>query len=295
MITPNGSLRDVVNSQFEGDDEGHVTNKEERVEAGATPAPSTEVDKTNPAVAEEVLKPFAEKPDLKGKTPEELDQIYKEWNLKYTQTRQKETAELKEYRTKVSQYEERLKQLESAGNKLQSPDLQAEKNAVRHDFELGNLTVQQYTEKILELSREESRRIAREEFTSLKKQDSEESYQQSALDHFTSADERLDRNNPNFNMRMFKSLATDMADLLDEHIAKNGTSVGFDYKGNVSRLISEFDQEIDRIVSSRVQRNTSAARDRAGKFAKSSITGKNTPSIPTGKKNIRDIIASTLE
>ena len=53
---------------------------------------------------------FAEKGELEGKTPEELEEIYKAWNRAYTAKRQKETQELKDYQTKIADLEKKIKE-----------------------------------------------------------------------------------------------------------------------------------------------------------------------------------------
>lgn len=289
MTTP--TFRDIAEEAMNKDVKNEETVETNEVSPEAAPV---QPEASGTEAGEEEIKPFAEKTDFKGKTPEELERIYDEWQKKYTQTRQREAAELKEYRQKAQEMESRLKQLESAGNQIESPQLQDEKDAVQQQFDLGNLSVQEYTQKMRELLREDAREVARSEFENLRKQDKEETYQQSALEYFNTADNRFNENSPTFDQKMRNVVASQMADLLDEHMKKHGTSLGFDYKGETDKLIREYDQEIDTLVKSRVQQTTAQAKEKAQKLTKSSTPGTNAKSTPSGKKDLRKLFSEKI-
>lgn len=273
------SFKDVL-----GDEDG-LTSKEAEVAEVEAP----EVVETTQETETEAIKPFAEKPELKGRTPEELDAIYDDWQKKYTQTRQQEKAELKELRT-------RLAAIEKKGDTVETPQLQQAKDQVQEDFDLGKLTVQEYTEKMKAIFREDARAIAREEFTNLSKEQNEQTYQEEAFEGFISMDERFNENGPEFNKKMFRELSNEMGDLLDQHIADHGTAKGFDWKGHATKLIQEHDAEIDEIVKKRTQQSTQAAKMRAAKMSKSNPKGTTVAkSSPTQGKSFRDILAEQID
>lgn len=298
-MTAPRTFRDIASDVVSG------TEEEEIVETEGNEAPEEPKEDVKPEgdtkptkEPEQTVKPFAEKPDLKGKTPEELEQIYKDWNAKYTQTRQRETEELKTYRTQVEQLQNQIKTLSNEGKKIEDPQLRNDAAEAKKQLELGKLTVEQYTEYMRKVFSEDAKRIAREEFTNLtseqREQQEEEKAQQGAFEAFVSSDERLNEHSPKFDSRMFKSLTRDMEGLLDQHIADTGSSAGFDAKGHTQRLISEYDSEIDAIVKSRVENNTNLEKARAAKLAKTATSGKTGNSVSTVGKDFKEILREQI-
>lgn len=249
---------------------------------------------TKPEETEEV-KPFADKPDLKGRTPEELESIYQDWNKKYTEKRQKETAEVKEWKAKVSEMEQRLSQVEAAGQKIQTPELENKRDEVQKQFDLGNMTVPEYTAYMKELLREEARNIAREEYQNLSTASKDEETQEGAMNDFVSSDDRLNQNAPTFDRFMFKALASEMADLLDEHIKQTGSARGFDSKSYTQKLIQEYDGRYNQEVKNRIKNNNEVVKAQISKFQKITPRGSTQSSQSQEPKSFRDILKDKID
>ena len=74
--------------------------------------PEKEVEEEGEDKAETEEEAFAEKPDLSGKTPEELEEVYKSWQKSYTQKRQEEKKALKEMETRLKELEAQVPKYE---------------------------------------------------------------------------------------------------------------------------------------------------------------------------------------
>lgn len=293
MTTPQ-SFREVAEEVLKNSDE-NVTSSEHEEES-TTQEP--EVEETNPVVQEdEDVKPFAEKPELNGKSPEELEQIYKDWNSNYTKTRQREREELREYQNRLAQLEQYVQLVQSEGTEVQNPGLQDKRDYVQEQFDLGNMDLNQYTEYMRQIIKEDARSATQEVLQEQYQQDlaqQDEMYQTSALQEFVGVDERLNQDNPNFNPLMFRTLAQDMGALLDQHIEQHGSSIGFNSRDIASQLVNQYDSYINQQVASRIRNSTQAARAKAGRINQGSITGRTMNSTPTKDRSLRDILGSTI-
>jgi hypothetical protein len=229
---------------------------------------------------QEEIEAFAEKVPLTGKTPEELEAIYDKWQKSYQQKRQKETAEIRELRQRNAEYEQRL------STQPTTQQVEQAQQDVQQQFELGNLTVEQYTAYMQELSKEAAKAVYHEE--------REQERQETAFQDFIDLDTRLDSDSPTFNERMFKELNLEMSQRLAEHLEKHQTAKGFNAKRIGKEVIERYDKELDEIVKTRTQQSTQAARMRAAKFSKANPQSTSAPSTSTQGKSFRDILEESM-
>ena len=283
-MTGSSTLRDAVQKSI---DESTVTDQAEQTPTAPEPEDSANV------VEEES---FAPKGELKGRTAEELEEVYQNWNKAYTQKRQSETAELKELREAKEQLEQRLKGLEGQTSSPQkvAEEYQGEQDDVLQLLQQGRITPAEYHQRLQQIIQSQARAIAREEFESLSSSHEEESRQQTALSEVVSLDERLVENSPTEDKAMRRSILADVGEELDAYLQTHGNSIGFDHKAVANRLITEWNARIDAEVKVRTQKSTQVARDQSGKFAKQNPKGSPAKSVSTEPKNLRDIFAEEI-
>jgi hypothetical protein len=254
---------------------------------------SQPVDQQSETSQEEV-ETFAEKGELQGRTPEELEEIHKNWQRAYTEKRQRETQELKQYREEL----ERLKAAQTQQTDQKSvSQIHNEMGQAQEDLQLGQMSVQEYTDYMRNLMQEEARAIAREEFSTLTTQQREEQYQESAYQEFISADERgrLNANSPTADEALIKDVQDFLAVELQKHIDETGSAKDFPAGKLAKERISAYDARIDEIVKTRTKQSTQLAQARAVKAQKSSTRGSNAQSAPTHGTSIRDTLLEAVE
>ncbi len=283
-MTGSSTLRDAVQKSI---DESTVTDQAEQTATAPEPEESANV------VEEES---FAPKGELKGRTAEELEEVYQNWNKAYTQKRQSETNELKELREAKEQLEQRLKGLEGQTSRPQkvAEEYQGEQDDVLQLLQQGRITPAEYHQRLQQIIQSQARAIAREEFESLSSSHEEESRQQTALSEVVSLDERLVENSPTEDKAMRRSILADVGEELDAYLQTHGNSIGFDHKAVANRLITEWNSRIDAEVKVRTQKSTQVARDQSGKFAKQNPKGSPAKSVSTEPRNLRDIFAEEI-
>lgn len=284
-MTGSSTLRDAVQKSI---DESTVTDQAEQ-ETATAPEP----EESAQVVEEES---FAPKGELKGRTAEELEEIYQNWNKAYTQKRQSETNELRELREAKEQLEHRLKGLEGQTSSPQkvAEEYQSEQDDVLQLLQQGRITPTEYHQRLQQIIQSQARAIAREEFENLSSSHEEASRQQTALSEVVSLDERLVENSPTEDKAMRRSILADVGEELDAYLQKNGNSIGFDHKAVANRLITEWNARIDAEVKARTQKSTQVARDQSGKFAKQNPKGSPAKSVSTEPRNLRDIFAEEI-
>ncbi len=251
-----------------------------------------------PEVAPEAEQPheesFTEPVDeksLEAMTPAQLLEVKKNWERAYTAKRQKETAELKEYQRKIAELESRQQ------TPAQVTDVQEKAQEAKEQVELGNMSVEEYTKYLQELSAQQAREIAREEYKAIHKEEVEQQLAVKAMDDFKSVDDRLNPDNPNHagNESFAAEVQRELAELLDKHMAEHETYQGFDTKALTKAIIERKDAELDNIIKTRTQQSTQAAKMREAKIRKSEVRGTASDSQHVGGSSIRDILSEAME
>ena len=192
---------------------------------------------------------FADKPDLTGKTPEELEEIYQNWNKAYTQKRQAEKEELRKQQEEVARAKQELEKYQK-----QAP----QKNIV--DMSPQELA-QHFAQKAKEIES-----VAKEN-----------SYIESQEQAFYSLDKRLDEDNPEFDEALFYSTVGVLTKEREQFEKENGTVVGFDFVGKAKEKIKAYDEKVKQKVQSYLKKQEGIARTKTDKF------GKANPNTKSGK------------
>lgn len=282
------SFREVVEAEVE-ETPTEQPKEEPKVELKDEP-------KEEPREAKEEQSPdtetFAEKGDLSKKTPEELEEIYKNWNKAYTTKRQKETQELKEYRAKLVKLEEQLKNQPQA---QPSQNIEQKKGEAQQALNLGQMSVEQYTEYINQLNADKAREIAREEYQSMISQEREQELASNAVEKFKSADPRLNDVSPEFDEGFRNEVQRELAELLDQHLEESGSYKGFESEALTKKIVERRDKELDEIIKKRTIQSTQAAKMREAKAKKAEIRGTSSSGQPIGGNSIRDILSEAVE
>jgi vacuolar-type H+-ATPase subunit I/STV1 len=243
--------------------------------------PDAQVEQTE-QTQEEV---FAEKSDLAGKTPEQLEQTYNEWQKAYTAKRQKETQELKEYLEKIAELEKKLTMQPQASQSVEQEQL------AREQVELGNMSVAEYTAFVAQQARE----VAREEYKEMMAQEKEQQLASKALEQFEGADPRLNSNSPEYKETFKNEVQRELAELLDEHLTTNGSYQGFDAQTLTKQIIARRDDELDNIIKKRTIESTQAAKMREAKAKKAEVRGTTSNGQSIGGNSIRDILSEAVD
>jgi hypothetical protein len=248
----------------------------------------TATEEPTEATQEEV---FAEKTELKGRTPEQMEEIYQNWQKAYTAKRQKETQELKEYQAKLAELEKKVVQPQTQ----QNADVNQLAQDAREQVELGQMSVQQYTEYIKQLMVEEAREVARQEYQSFQAAEREEQLANTALEQFQSVDARLNENAPNYDESFKNEVQRELAELLDEHLNEKGSYQGFDAQTLTKQIVERRDAQLDEIIKKRTIQSTQAAKMREAKAKKSEVRGSTQDGQSIGGNSIRSILSEAVD
>ncbi len=261
--------------------------------ANEKPVEESKVVDQQPEKIQEEVETFATKGELKGKTPEELEEVHKNWQRSYTEKRQRETQELKALKAEL----ESLKAPKEQAQELSVPQIRQEMGQAQQDLQLGRMSVEEYTTYMTDLMKAEARQIAREEFTTLTSEQQEQQYQEQAFQAFQQADERgrLNPNSPTADEALIKDVQDHLAIELEAHIQENGSSKGFDAGSIAKARVEQYDARIDEIVKTRTKQSTQLAEARAVKANKSLTRGTNADSSPNQGSSIRDVLSEIVE
>jgi hypothetical protein len=233
---------------------------------------------------ESFTEPVDEK-SLETMTPQQLLEMRKNWERAYTAKRQKETAEIKEYQRKLAELESRPQTQASVQEKAEE---------AREQVEIGNMSVEEYTKYLQDLNAEQARKIAREEYQAIHKEEVETQLAERAVSDFKSVDPRLDDSNPEHNQSFEIDVKRELAELLDKHMAEHETYQGFDTKALTKAIIERKDAELDNIIKTRTQQSTQAAKMREAKMQKTMVRGTSSDSQRIGGDSIRSILSDAV-
>lgn len=269
--------------------------KDIAAEAAVEVEAKQETPETQPIATEEPKEEpqaevFAEKGDLAGKTPEQLEQTYAEWQKAYTAKRQKETQELKEYQAKLAELEQKL----AMQSKTDKPIEERAADA-REQVELGQMTVQQYTDYMQTLMAEQARKVAREEYKALMTEEHEQQLASKAMEQFQATDSRLNEHAPEYDKEFCDEVRRELAELLDKHLSETGSYKGFDAQALTKQLVERRDAALDESIKKRTLQSTQAAKMREAKAKKSEVRGTTSDGQAIGGDSIRSILSEAVD
>lgn len=278
MTTP---FKDIVSEAMTENVEAEVPQETSEAK------PDAQVEQTE----EPQQETFAEKPELIGRTPEQLEEIYQNWQKAYTAKRQKETQELKEYQTKLAELEQRSTQAPVQ----QTANVEQLEQQAREQVELGQMSVSQYTEYMKTLMAEQAREVAREEYQTLIAQQREDQLMEKAQEQFSSADSRLNEHAPDFDETFRDEVQRELSEKLDAHLAEKGSYTGFDAHALTKEIVARRDAQLDELIKKRTIQSTQAAKMRDAKARKSEVRGSTNDGQSIGGDSFRSILSETLD
>jgi len=236
-------------------------------ESETKPEPKAEEVKEEEAEkAEPEEESFADKPDLEGKTPEELEEVYKNWQKSYTQTRQAEKAREKEMAEKLAKYEQTLNQF-----KAQVPEKP-----------IGQMSPQELQQHFATKAQEIANNAR------------ENSYIESQEKSFYELDKRLDEDHPEHDPALFYSVVGQVTKLREQYEADKGTVVGFDFVGEAKQKIAAYDEAIKQKVQSYLKRNNETARGRVEQSSKANPKASSAKLKKTGGLDLEEAFEEAL-
>lgn len=281
-MTDNSTFREIAEESAV--DVSEKSDTSESVKEGVAEPTQSEEQKTET---------FIEDKDLTGMTPEQLLATKKEWEKAYTIKRQKETAQLKEYQAKIAELESLRSQAPVQPQNGHSIEDRA--NEAYRMANLGQMSIEDYTQYMQDLNAERAREIAREEYENLHKAERETRLAEDSLEKFRSADPRLDENSPDFDEYFKSEVQREIADLLDQHLEQHQSYEGFDAAALTKQIVERRDKQIDEIIKKRTQQSTQAAKMRDAKLRKSEVRGTTSQSQQVGGNSFRSILSETLD
>jgi hypothetical protein len=209
-----------------------TSEEEQEVEPQETPQ-----EETKPEEQLEEEETFAQKPELEGKSPEELEEIYHSWNKAYTQKRQAEKEELARMAERLQELEQQIPQEPEIPLNQMTPE------QVQQFFS-------QKAEKIAQTARENS-------------------YIESQEKSFYELDGRLNDDSPEHDPNLFYAVVGQVSQLRDKYEQEKGTVFGFDFVGEAKRAIEAYDGHVKEQVQKYINNQNKTVKDKVNKFAKS--------------------------
>lgn len=282
VMTDSSSVKEIAEealSEAEGETQG--------IQSGETPnSPSEQTQEKTETFAEDV-----DPKTLESMTPQQLLEMKKNWERSYTQKRQKETAEIRQYQQRIAE----LEGIAQKADQLPQGDLQQRADLAEQRVNEGQMSVEEYTKYMRQLFAEDARRVAREEYQGIRAEEKEEQLAQKALEDFTSTDSRLNEHSPEFDELFAREVKREIAELLDQHLAQGGSYEGFDARSLTEQIVERKDRALDEIIKTRTQQSTQAAKMREAKAKKGQVRGTTLSSQQVGGNSLRSILEETLD
>jgi len=185
----------------------------------------------------EEIESFADKGELSGKTPEELDKVYKDWQRSYTIKRQAERKELEDLRKQVA---------DRAEVKVDPKQQKA----------LDQMTPQEYALHVANMAKEEVKVAG------------DNAYIDAQQKSFYESDPRLNQDNPEFDSDLHDLVVLRLSNARELHEGSGKPITEFDFVGEAKEFIKAFDERIVKNNKSYLQKQSKIARTRSEDFAK---------------------------
>ena len=272
--TLNDALDSAVTEELTSEETEGVTAEEESQEDQTTEAEQTEEESTEESQTEEESTDESTKDeDTKDEESEESDEsftkvdpnelpdevkpVYKSLLADYTRKRQQEAQLVKDVQAENEQLKTQLAQGGQRGN-VQPGQVQIDLTPQQ----IGEMTLPEYTQYVINKSLEAGQ--ATQETREV------QTYEQEAVTGFLSMDARL---NPEIESSYDPRFATNIGNKVDQdyedHIAKTGSPIGFDYRASAEKHIKEWDEWVAGIKKESVKNTSKVSKQKAKKLRKS--------------------------
>jgi polyhydroxyalkanoate synthesis regulator phasin len=260
----------VASNPIEESDLGSSTFEDAYSKATSSTLPSSKEEDT-PIEGEVQLDAEAEKPaqedDKKTpldefdpeKLPPELKGVYKNLMKGFTQGRQKDREELNALREELS----------SLKSQAPAPEVPAKP-----------MTLEEKVDQLVE------QKVTQGKLTAFREQ---------ALADYDGIDPRLtqptdDKPNDQYDKLMDHQVGAELDVLLQEHIDKTGSELGFDYKTHAKRLVAEWDGYVQKKVDAFLSKQRDMAKKGERSFEKTNPKTSATSTKPSGAMSLEQAV-----
>jgi len=243
-------------------EEAEAETQAPKAEPKTKPEEKEVEDEADDKAETEAEETFADKPSLEGKTPEELEAIYKDWQKSYTQKRQAEKEQLRALEEKLSQYE------------AQTPKLE--------DIPINWMTPQQFKEYTLAQAKKQV------------EAERDNAYIESQEKAFYEVDKRLDDESPDHDEALFYSVVGKLTKEREAYEAKNGSVYGFDFVGRAKDLIKAYDEGMKQKVQDYLKKNNERVRSKVEKNSKTNPKTQSAKMKKAGGLDLEDAFEEAL-
>jgi len=261
------SIADTIASQM-GDDTSTLPIQN-------TETTDTPVSETNDVATVDNQAPEAEESftvfNPNNLTPELL-QVYKEWQSDYTKTRQKEKAELQEYKDKLAQYE-------------QSQGTHQEKvqdfNTAKSNGDIDpNMSFQEYSRLLIDKAKEEIKADMSVE--------QQNEYLENQETEFINLDPRFP-DGPAQDKILLNHINSELDALRHQYEAEhNDNVVGFDFIGETKKLIADYDKRFQQSNKDFISKQNELIKGNALNSKKANPNAKSTNSSRMGNMSLSE-------
>ena len=179
---------------------------------------------------------FADKPELEGKSPEELEEIYTNWQRAYTQKRQAEKEELAKIREEMEQLKAQVPQEPQIPIEQMSPE------------QLKDFFAQR-AQKIAESAKENA-------------------YIESQEKAFYELDDRLNQDSPTHDEGLFYTVVGKVTQQREQYEKENGGVFGFDFVGEAKKAVQAYDESVKKQVQNYLSKQNQTVKNKAQRFQK---------------------------
>jgi chemotaxis protein histidine kinase CheA len=247
---------------------------------------STEAEESTPEEehSEESLQKLAEEDEESftsldpEKLPDEVKPFYKSLQAAFTKKRQADAEKVKEMEERLQTASKAQKTVEEV-NALIKRAREGDESAFR---QLMQMDAQQ------QMSEEERIR-------QVVQQEREEAFYKEAQSEYPKLDRRLDDTSPSYDPMMDRWLRAQLAESLDTHWDKEGTSLGFDYKAEGKSLIGKWDKYLVDKNTAYLKKQSEMAKKKSEESKKKSPKTSKAEASPNRKMSLDEAVDAAIE
>jgi len=212
-------------------------------------------------------------------TPELL-QVYKGWQSDYTKTRQRERAELQEYKDRLNQYEQ-------SNNGTQTEKVQDFNNAKSNGEIDPNMSFQDYSRLLIEK--------AKEEIKADMSVNQQNEYLENQETEFVNLDPRFP-DGPGQDKILLNHINSELSALRDQYEQEhNGNVVGFDFIAETKKLIENYDSRFQQSNKDFINKQNELIKGNALNSKKANPNARNIGTSNSGSMSLSDGISKAFE
>lgn len=270
--TDDGGLDSAIDAAWGGEEEDQVDDPIEEIQPN-------EVVENSPAESEVEEGEQESFTNLDPeKLPDEVKPFYKSLQAAFTKKRQEDSSRVSELEKKLDDAAKAKQEIDEV-NSLIAKAQQGDQNAFNQLMRKQANAVESEEDRV--------RRIVQQE--------REEVFYKEAQADYPKLDKRVDELSPDYDPVLDKWLRSHMADSLDGHWEREGTSIGFDYKTAAKSLLEKWDKYLIEKNTAYLKRQSELAKKKSADSSKLApkTTGTNVSSNES--MDLDDAISAALD